>query len=327
MRSREAARDRIGARPRVTQIEPRRLSTSGGEIAYTVIGQGPDVLLIHGFPLNALTWRAIAPMLAPRFRVIVPDLLGAGKSEQRDGARLDAAAQADRVRELLMHLAVTSYAVVAHGTGGLVAQTLALGGTGVEAMVLLDSPMIGAPMSSMAEVVTRSDGPRATVRALFEAGGRKTGRITEDIVEANARPFLGDPEALRRAASILTATGVDERDTLAGIDYPVLLLWGEEDPFVPVSVAERLNEAIPSSTLGLLPGCGHFLVEEASDTIAPLISEYLRAMYLKAPHGHPEEKAGVVMLQLERRPPWVDLAEDEADDWFVDDADDEGDVP
>ncbi len=104
-----------------------------------------------------------------------------------------------------------------------------------------------------------------------------------------------------------------------------MLLWGEEDPFVPVSVGDALNESITTSTLGLLPGCGHFLVEEASDTIAPLISEYLRAMYLRAPHGHADEKAGVVMLQLERRPPWVDLAEDEADDWFVDD--EEGDLP
>lgn len=49
-------------------------------------------------------------------------------------------------------------------------------------------------------------------------------------------------------------------------------------------------------------------------------------MYLRAPHGHADEKPGVVMLQLERRPPWVDLAEDEADDWFVDDDEDEGDA-
>ena len=44
---------------------------------------------------------------------------------------------------------------------------------------------------------------------------------------------------------------------LASFDFPVLLLWGEDDAVVPVSVAEELNDAIATSTLGLLPGCGH----------------------------------------------------------------------
>ena len=82
---------------------------------------------------------------------------------------------------------------------------------------------------------------------------------------------------------------------------------------------------MPSSTLGLLPGCGHFLVDEAPDTIGPMIAEYLRARYAHAPHGHGDPHAGVVMLQLERRPPWVDLEEDERDEWFVDDDGEDGD--
>jgi pimeloyl-ACP methyl ester carboxylesterase len=119
------------------------------------------------------------------------------------------------------------------------------------------------------------------------------------------------------------AEGVDV-ETLASFDFPVLLLWGEDDEVVPVAVAEELNDAIPTSTLGLLPGCGHELTDEAAATIAPMILEYLRARYLKQSHseahGHDADHAhdGVVRIQLERRPPWVDLEEDERDDWFVD---------
>jgi pimeloyl-ACP methyl ester carboxylesterase len=119
------------------------------------------------------------------------------------------------------------------------------------------------------------------------------------------------------------AEGVGD-ETLASFDFPVLLLWGEDDDDVPVAVAEALNDAIPTSTLGLLPGCGHDLTDEAAATIAPMILEYLRARYLKESHaeahGHDAEHAhdGVVRIQLERRPPWVDLEEDERDDWFVD---------
>ena len=103
-------------------------------------------------------------------------------------------------------------------------------------------------------------------------------------------------------------------DELAAFDFPVLLLWGEDDDVVPADVAEALNEAIPTSTLGLLPGVGHDLVAEAAPTIAPMIYEYLRVRYLRAPHEHAHE--GIVRVQLERRPPWVDLEEDERDDWF-----------
>ena len=118
------------------------------------------------------------------------------------------------------------------------------------------------------------------------------------------------------------AAGVGDGD-LAALDLPVLLLWGEDDDVVPVTIAEELNDAILSSTLGLLPGCGHDITDQAAATIAPMILEYLRARYLKEPHGHPHDAGhaheGVVRIQLERRPPWVDLEDDERDDWFVDD--------
>ena len=113
---------------------------------------------------------------------------------------------------------------------------------------------------------------------------------------------------------------------LASFTFPVLLLWGEDDDVVPVSVAEELNDAIATSTLGLLPGCGHDLTDEAAMTIAPMILEYLRARYLREAHGHdPHAHDGVVRIQLERRPPWVDLEPDERDEWFVPDDDDDDD--
>jgi pimeloyl-ACP methyl ester carboxylesterase len=140
---------------------------------------------------------------------------------------------------------------------------------------------------------------------------------------------LGDG---RVDAMVLLSATVDDdrlandlREALGAIAFPVLILWGEDDRVSPPSVAEALNDAMPSSTLGLLPGCGHDLLGEAPETIGPMIAEYLRARFLREPHGH-DQKEGVVLLQLERRPPWVGSpggwAEDEADDWYVDDEED-----
>ena len=85
---------------------------------------------------------------------------------------------------------------------------------------------------------------------------------------------------------------------MAAWEQPVLLLWGEDDRLVPVAVAERLNDAIPASTLGLVPDSGHLLLDDAFASVGEMIVEYLRARYLRAPHDH----GGITMLQLERRP-------------------------
>jgi pimeloyl-ACP methyl ester carboxylesterase len=158
-----------------------------------------------------------------------------------------------------------------------------------------------------------------------QIGGERCGVIGHGTGGALAQVLAAEGEV--DAMVLLDAPRADGigDEVLASLELPVLLLWGEDDAVVPVSVAEELNEAIPTSTLGLLPGCGHDLTDEAAATIAPMILEYLRARYLKLSHAeahaHDPSHAhdGVVRIQLERRPAWVDLADDERDDWFVDD--------
>jgi pimeloyl-ACP methyl ester carboxylesterase len=242
------------------------------------------------------------------------------------------------VAELLAHLGVDRTAVVAHGAGAGVAQLLALDHDGIDAMVLLNAATLDAwPSPAVAFArdrlsVTPADPALAgaLVRGAFETGALQRGRLTDDVLDTYAGVYdNGDgPERLARVLDGLDGRGLAGRESeLAAIEAPVLILWGEDDPVYPSRVGERLNEAMPSSTLGLLPGCGHFLVEEAADTIGPMIAEYLRARYAHAPHGHGDPKDGIVMLQLERRPPWVDLEDDERDDWFDHDDAEEGQIP
>ena len=192
-------------------------------------------------------------------------------------------------------------------------------------MVLLNPDVLDAPPPVDGPITvhaTTGAEVDVAISVLLESGARQRRRIDGDLIEAYARPYRDEPAALERASAIGSG-GAARAPELTRIVAPVLILWGEDDPFAPTDAADRLNEAIASSTLGLLPGCGHFLPDEAAETLAPMVAEWLRAMYLRAPHGHPDDpKDGVVLLQLERRPPWVDLAEDEADDWFVED--DEG---
>jgi pimeloyl-ACP methyl ester carboxylesterase len=133
----------------------------------------------------------------------------------------------------------------------------------------------------------------------------------EAAAAALRRALDGDPVD---AIVLLTPTDdgslAGRAGDLAALTCPVLIFTGEDDPTVPVTSVEALGDLIPSSTLGVLPGCGHDLVVEASETLFPMIVEYLRARYAHAPHGH-EDHSGLVMLQLERRPSWVDEEDDD----------------
>jgi haloacetate dehalogenase len=107
-----------------------RVKTSGAEI-YTVIGgSGPPLLLIHGAPLNHLSWCRVAPELAKRFTVIAPDLRGYGDSSKPpDGENhvnySKRAMALDQV-EVMRHFGFQRFAVVGHDRGGRVAHRLAL---------------------------------------------------------------------------------------------------------------------------------------------------------------------------------------------------------
>jgi len=302
---------------------PRRYASSGGELAYVDVGEGDPVVLLHGFPLSSFTWRDLAPQLAQRTRVIAVDLLGYGDSDLPVDAALDIRAQAGYVGELLGSLGIDRYAVVGHAHGGGVAQLLGLAG-GVEAMVLLAPVAFDAWPAEPIAALQRADAGRmnpraveAELRAVLERGAADPSWVAGEVMQGYLAPWVasGGPAAFVRAARGLDGLGLTGHDdAFDAWEFPVLLLCGEQDPYLPVTLAERLNDAMPSSTLGLLPGVGRFVLDEAGPTIVPMIAEWLRVRYLHQPHGHGNAGDGIVMLQLERREALADLAEYEHDD-------------
>ena len=177
----------------------------------------------------------------------------------------------------------------------------------VRALVLLDSVCFGAWPTEAARIA-RAVGPgketaestEEIVRSTFALGVAHRDRLTEEDVAAHLRPWQRDPAALFRAARGLTGEGVPGGEAeLGGLDLLALIVWGEADPFLPSELAERLGEAIPGSTVALLPGCSHFVNEDAPQVVGPLIFEYLRARYLNERHDHGGEPVTVLL----ERPP------------------------
>ncbi len=294
-----------------------RVETSGGALAYHDEGSGPAVVLLHGFPLTSYLWRGLIPALAGRHRVIAPDLLGLGASEKPAAAPLDIRAQAGYVGELLSHLAVDRVALIGHSTGGGIAQLLVDAREEVEALVLIDSIAFDQwPTESIGEVqVVPADRETSESAELVVRSALRLGTVEDQLADEDVEAYLAPwaipaPVAsLFRFARALDGIGLMQLErAMANWDLPTLILWGEDDPFHPVDVAERLNAAIPSSALGLVPECGHFLPDEAPETIFPIIAEYLRANYLRIPHGH--QPPGPVLVPLGAMPYEIDDEED-----------------
>jgi pimeloyl-ACP methyl ester carboxylesterase len=280
-------------------------------MAYVDLGEGPPVLLLHGFPTSADLWRRDAWLLAQRMRVIAPDLIGYGQSDKPEEADLTEPAQAGYVRELLAALGIDEVAIVGHDIGGAIAQMLALdGGLRVRALVLLDTACFDAwPVEGVQLIqATLPDQETGTfvqdiLRAAFALGIARQDRLEPEAVDAFVQPWADDPAAFFRAVRGLSGKGLSGRDAeLADLDLPALIVWGEEDPFLPVELAERLGEALPGSTVALLPGCSHFVTEDAPQTVGPMIHEFLRLRYLGERHGPHHPGTGPVRVFLERPP-------------------------
>lgn len=295
-------------------VEPQRVRVSGGELSYVDVGDGPPVLLLHGFPASGALWRRDLWLFARRMRVVAPDLLGYGRSDGRLGADLSPDAQSGYIGELARQLGLDRVAVVGHGVGATVAQLVALrGDVEVGAMVLIDAAPFGPSMGEALAEVRRiapdeQTGDRAEelVRSIFARGMAHPERLDHAMLDELIEQWRANPPALFRAADALAGDDLAPREAeLANLDMPVLVLWGEEDRFFPAALAERLGDALAGATVALLPGCGHFVTEDAAATVAPIVAEYLRSRYVGESHQHP---TGPVPVFLHRPPRELDMA-------------------
>jgi pimeloyl-ACP methyl ester carboxylesterase len=280
----------------VSDEERRRAEVTAGELAYLELGDpdDPAVVLLHGLGTTSYLWRRFAPMLSPWMHVLVPDLFGAGDSRPNRDADLTLVGQTAAIRELLQSKNVERFAAVGHAFGGGIAQLLALD-AGAEALVLIDTVAFAEwPSEAVREAQERSPETgtafaEAVVRTSFDLGMGHRPALSDEDLEEYVRPVRDEEGSARffRLVRALDGSGLEGReDELAHLEIPVLILWGEDDPFLPFELGERLADLFPRASAAVLPGCRHFLPEDAPDTVAPLVFQFLRSQYLGTAHEH-----------------------------------------
>jgi pimeloyl-ACP methyl ester carboxylesterase len=264
----------------------KRETTSMGEVAYEVFGEGPPVILVHGTPTRSYLWRGVAPTLAEHNRVYVYDLLGFGESERREGQDLSIAAQAQVLKELVEAWDLEEPAAVGHDIGGgIVLRAHLLEGMRFQRIALIDSVVVTPWMPEANEhFEAYMDAYRTMPNHLFEAivaahFREATSPVMDDGAwEAYMSQWRSEEGKL---AFLRKEEGLRERDTaeleprLGEIEVPVLVVWGEEDAWLDLSQADRLHEAIPNSRLRKVQGVGHFVPEDAPEEVAEILAGFL----------------------------------------------------
>jgi len=126
-------------------IESRSVEVKGTRLHYLIAGNGPHVILLHGYTQTSRMWRPLIPKLADRFTVIAPDLPGIGDSAiPADG--LDMKSAAIRIHALAKSLGVTKARVVGHDIGLMVAYAYAAQfSSEVEKLAVMDAFLPGVP--------------------------------------------------------------------------------------------------------------------------------------------------------------------------------------
>jgi pimeloyl-ACP methyl ester carboxylesterase len=245
------------------------------------------VVFVHGFATSSHLWRDVVSLMPAGHRLVVLDLLGHGRSDPPGRRALGLAAHAERLVALLDALGIANACIVGHGVGGGVAQALAVHQPSrVARLALVASVAFGrwAPrdvrIARATLPVTRYLPPAwllSMVRAELERGYADSVRATHAL-DRYARPFASEAG---RDALVRHIAALDTRETaavgarLGELAMPASVICGAQDPFLPVSLAQRLAGAIPGATLDVVADARHFLPEEAPRQVADSLTALL----------------------------------------------------
>ena len=258
---------------------PRAVRVSGGEVAFDVLGEGPPVVLVHGTPASSFLWREVAPALARTHRVHVWDMLGYGGSRPDPGIAPSIARQARTLAELVEHWGLEAPALVGHDIGGgVVLRAHLVEQVPVRSLALLDAAVLGPWNTPFTEHMQQHEEAYRTmpphVFADIVSARLRTAthrEMSDAVLGSYLAPWAGSSGQQRWIDQVAAVTFEDTREVVSALDRvsaPALVLWGERDDWLDVSVGDRLAAAIPGARRENIAGAGHFIAEDEPAAVA-----------------------------------------------------------
>lgn len=254
---------------------------------------GPPVLLLHGFGTNGYTWARWVTELAKAHRVFVVEMKGFGASPKPRDGQYSPQDQALLLHHLILQKDLRDLTMVGHSLGGSVVLLAALrlfekDPGRVRKLVLIGAPVAPQPVSPfirlagrplLGRLLLRLIPSRFLVRTALKWAYYDRAQVADAHVEAYAEPLRKREGRYALALSARQVVPEDFEDVpprLRRLTTPTLLIWGEEDPIVPLSAGKRAEGMLPGSALKALSSCGHMPQEEQPRESLDLVLEFLQ---------------------------------------------------
>lgn len=271
----------MGVERAIAGLSPASIEAGGLNWAYHEGGQGPTLVLIHGFSADKDNWVRIGRQLTHRFHVVAPDLIGFGDSDRPDDLSYAIDAQAERLLGFLDAKGIDQAHFGGSSMGGYLASVIAN-----------QEPERVLSLWLLAPGGVYGGEPSEMIQRVFGGGSNPLIPATEaDFAETLSFVFSDPPFISPSVRDYLARRQIQRRDLLeqifsdlryrsrpleeylAGFQGPVLITWGEEDRVLHHSGAGVLRELLPQAEVQLMPGTGHLpMIERPGPTAERYLS-------------------------------------------------------
>ncbi|WP_291860954.1 alpha/beta fold hydrolase BchO [Bradyrhizobium sp.] len=252
------------------------------------MGQGPQLLLLHGTGAATHSWRGLAPILAQHFAVIAPDLPGHAFTQSPSAHRLSLPGMASDVSQLLRVLDAKPAIVVGHSAGAAILARMCLDGKIAPCLLVslngafmpfggianhLFSPL--AKLLIMNPLVPRMFASQASTAGAVERLLQNTGSAIDAQGIALYRKLVRSPRHVAAALRMMANWRLEPLlHDLPRLAPALLLVAASNDRSISPEVARKVREIVSQAVIERVPGLGHLAHEEQPKLIADLVARY-----------------------------------------------------
>lgn len=240
---------------------------NGARIYYEIFGSGPPLLMLHGGTESSRCWSAQIEFFSRRFKLILPDTRGHGRSTDTDQP-FGYAQFASDMAALLDHLRIKTAFLCGSSDGGIIGLHLGIHHPGrIERQILLGANY-------------HVDGLLPEFRVWLRRMSRSEGSIkwTGDLIEEYKRLSPQGPDSWDRFLKKVLALWSSEPDyteaEIASIEIPTLVIAGDRDPFVRLDHTTALFKRLPRGALCILPNGDHNISKNKAEQFNPISLEF-----------------------------------------------------
>jgi pimeloyl-ACP methyl ester carboxylesterase len=266
----------------------KTMQVDGLRLAYRELGEGPAVLLLHGWPTSSFLWREVMGPIGRANRVVAVDLPGFGASDKPPGTRYTFEFFSRTLDLFLAQLGVDQLGLAVHDLGGPVGIHWALHRSGRVTRLALLNTLVYPEFSEATKDFVRAcmapdrreklTSPEG-LESIMRDGLADPSKLRPEVLAAVQAPF-GTPDARNALADAgigLSRKGfVQIARQLPTLAIPVRVVYGARDRVLPDvgDTMTRVKADLPHAEVTVLPACGHFLQEEAPAEVGALLARF-----------------------------------------------------